>query len=116
MRIWYPIAPSELDNKRLLGEHNEILIVAKAVHAITYNLKYGFKNHPETLRWVGHTRALKLRHDAIATEMIARGFNHKSPWPDYLINPLDSVSFPTTTWEPLEVMKHKLKEKMTQLI
>ena len=113
MRLWYPIKLVELDNKRLLGCHNEILIIGKAIHAITHNIKYGFKRHPETLRWVGHTKALAQYHDAIAMEMLNRGFNHKSPWPQHLINLDDSQDFPNTTWEPLETMQLKLNEKQT---
>jgi len=111
MRSWYPIKASSLDNKRLLAEHNEILIMAKAIHATKTNTKYGYKHHPETLRWTGHTKAMALRHEELALEMKTRGFNHKSPWPDHLIDSLDTDGYPTTYWEPLEVMKSKLEEK-----
>jgi len=107
MRIWYPISPSQLDNKRLLAEHNEILIIARAIMGINK----GYRNHPETKRWVGHTKALKQRHDDLAKEMVKRGFNHKSPWPDNCINSNDTEEFPKTFWEPLDVMIEKLNAK-----
>ena len=108
MRSWWPIPATELDNKRLLGEHNELLIMARAIFGLN---KGGYRNHPETKRWIGHSKAMKRRHDELADEMVRRGFNHKSPWPNNCINPKDCESFPKTFWEPLHVMKRKLKEK-----
>ena len=108
MRSWYPISPVNLDNKRLLGEHNELLIMARC---IAYNRK-GWANHPETNRWRGYSKAMKNRHDAIAREMVNRGMNHKSPWPKDLVTPTDTNNFPNTI-EPIEVMREKLRIKMT---
>lgn len=108
MRSWYPISVKMLDNKRLLAEHNELLIMARAIFGLN---KGGYKNHPETKRWVGHSKAMKKRHDNIADEMTRRGFNHKSPWPDNCINPSDTENYPETFWEPLSVMRKKLLEK-----
>jgi hypothetical protein len=105
MRSWYPIPPSELDNKRLLAEHNELLIMARTIAGIGK----GWKNHPETKRWVGHSWAMKQRHDDVAIEMVARGMNHKSPWP-FEPNPAEPKVYPGLI-EPLEVMQRKLEEK-----
>lgn len=110
MRSWWPIPATELDNKRLLGEHNELLIMARAIAG----LNRGYRNHPETRRWVGHSKAMKGRHDELAAEMVRRGFNHRSPWPDELIVPDDPDTGPTTFWEPLEVMRAKLESKQRQ--
>ena len=107
MRSWYPISVSKLDNKRLLAEHNELLIMARAI----FGLNKGYRNHPETKRWVGYSKAMKMRHDELALEMSNRGFNHKSPWPDNLINVTDTEDFPNSCWEPLEIMERKLREK-----
>ncbi len=74
-------------------------------------LNKGYRHHPETLRWKGHSKAMYLRHEEIALEMVIRGFNHKSPWPMHLINENDTIDFPSTFWEPLEVMLQKLNEK-----
>jgi hypothetical protein len=108
MRSWWPIPASRLDNKRLLGEHNELLIMARAIAG----LNKGYKNHPETRRWTGHSKAMKRRHDEIAVEMQLRGFNHKSPWPDNVVNLSDTDAWPLTFWEPLEVMETKLAAKI----
>lgn len=74
MRIW-DISPNLLCDQHLLGEHREL-------HGL-FNIltlgKKGYSKHPETLRWVGRTRALWLRHEALASEIEDRGFNHKSP-------------------------------------
>jgi len=113
MRIWYPIPVWYLDDKRLLGEHNEILIVAKTIAGC---YKVGWKNHPEVKRWIGYTKALAKRHDQLAEEMLRRGKNHKSPWPKELINPEDRPVWPTQTWEPLSLMIYKLSEKQGKSI
>lgn len=107
MRSWYPLPIDVLDDKRLLAEHNELLIMARAIAGLTK----GYRNHPETKRWIGHSKAMKDRHDKIAVEMLRRGFNHRSPWPDELVNPDDEEGYPTTLWEPLEVMEAKLRAK-----
>lgn len=107
MRSWYPIPVEALDDKRLLGEHNELLIMARAIAGITR----GYRQHPETCRWAGYSKAMRRRHDAIAEEMLRRGFNHRSPWPEELINPEDPEDYPTALVEPLEVMQAKLAEK-----
>lgn len=108
MRSWWPIEASILDNKRLLGEHNELLIMARAIAGINK----GYRNHPETKRWIGHSKAMKRRHNELADEMEKRGFNHKSPWPDNVMNSDDTDAWPNTFWESLDVMKTKLAEKM----
>lgn len=110
MRSWYPIPAEELDDKRLLGEHNELLIMARAIAG----LNRGYRNHPETKRWVGFSKAMRDRHDRIAEEMVKRGFNHRSPWPEDLINPEDPEDYPSSLWEPLDVMKSKLAAKQTR--
>lgn len=110
MRSWYPISVQELDDKRLLAEHNELLVMARAIAG----LNKGYRNHPETKRWVGHSKAMRDRHDQLAAEMLRRGFRHQSPWPDDLVNPQDPETYPTTLWEPLEVMRAKLAAKQTR--
>ena len=109
MRSWYPIPASELDNKRLLGEHNELLIMARTIHLG----RRGWANHPETNRWRGHSKAMRDRHNEIADEMTKRGMNHKSPWPGYLVVESDTSAFPKTI-EPVSQMRTKLKAKMLQ--
>ena len=74
MRIW-DIEPSELCRQHLLGEHREL-------HGLWNILtlgKRGYSLHPETRRWEGKLAALYHRHEALVSEMSARGYNHNSP-------------------------------------
>lgn len=104
MRSWYPIPAKELDNRRLLGEHNEL----HAMNSVIINNKKGYSRHPETCRWRGHTKAMKKRHDEIEEEMRLRGMKPKSPLP-FLEE--DSEDFPGLI-EPLVVMQEKLLKKI----
>jgi hypothetical protein len=76
VRIW-DVGPEELCRSHLLGEHRElhglwnILTVHKG--------QGGYARHPETLRWIGKTRALYLRHQALVKEFDRRGYRHASP-------------------------------------
>lgn len=108
MRCWYPISVSYLDNEGLLGEHREIPTMLKSLS----DLIRGWKYHPETLRWKGHTKALKRRHDEVASEMITRGMNHNSPIPENYIVQTDSDDFTDKLIEPLEIMYKKLNAKL----
>lgn len=74
MRIW-DVPPSELCRKHLLGEHREL----HGLWNIITQGKTGYAKHPETLRWVGKQAALYKRHDALVTEMKARGYGHNTP-------------------------------------
>jgi len=76
MRIW-DVAPSRLCRQHLLGEHREL-------HGLWNILTLhggvgGYARHPETLRWVGKTRALFDRHELLVAEMSRRGYRHRSP-------------------------------------
>jgi hypothetical protein len=76
MRIW-DILPQFLCSKHLLAEHRElhglwnILTIHKG--------QGGYSHHPETLRWVGKTKALYNRHELLVTEFKHRGYRHLSP-------------------------------------
>jgi hypothetical protein len=76
MRIW-DIQPTYLCRKHLLAEHRElhglwnILTIHKA--------KGGYSKHPETLRWVGKTKALYNRHQSLVKEFEKRGYRHMTP-------------------------------------
>ena len=70
MRMWM-ITPSLLCRKHLLGEHGEI-------HKHRHNF---VKRHSiEGRRGQIEPRAMGRRHDALACEMVRRGFNHHSPY------------------------------------
>jgi len=74
MRIW-DIPPDKLCRNHLLGEHNEL----HAIWNILTQGKQGYADHPETKRWKGKLKALFRVHEEIVQEMLARGYNHKSP-------------------------------------
>lgn len=107
VRSWYPIPAEKLDDKALIAEHNELLIIGKAAAGLTK----GWRKHPEVLRWRGHSKALKRRHEEVAREMVRRGFRHRSPWPEELVNEADTDD-PPKTWQTLEEMTRILDEKM----
>ena len=74
MRIW-DLRPRKLCRQHLLGEHREL----HALWAILTENKKGYRNHPETKRWIGKHRALYERHKKLVMEMSRRGYNHHSP-------------------------------------
>jgi hypothetical protein len=93
MRIW-DVNPGYLNRQSLLGEHREL----HGIVSIIVNRKKGYSKHPETLRWVGHGWALKMRHKMLACEMALREYTDRSPvktysnkgkWPDIWIDTPD---------------------------
>jgi hypothetical protein len=76
MRVW-DVAPELLCRQHLLGEHREL----HAIHSILRHNKAGYRQHPETLRWIGRLDALKVRHDLLVAEMLRRGWQHHTPLP-----------------------------------
>lgn len=90
MRIW-DINPGYLNRQSLLGEHREL----HGIVSILVNGKKGYSKHPETIRWIGHGWALRMRHQLIAAEMSLRNYIDKSPvltrtsrgaWPEEYID------------------------------
>lgn len=73
MRIW-DVEPKVLCRVHLLGEHREL----HAIWIILTKNKKGYRNHPETKRWVGRLRALYIRHENLVIEMRKRNYNHNS--------------------------------------
>jgi hypothetical protein len=74
MRVW-DVDPALLCRAHLLGEHREL----HAIWNVLTQNKSGYAKHPETIRWQGRLGALYLRHEALVTEMEARGYQHASP-------------------------------------
>jgi hypothetical protein len=74
VRIW-DVPPSALCRQHLLGEHREL---HGLWNVLMHDLQ-GYRNHPETKRWVGRLPALEMRHQALVDEMARRGYNHQSP-------------------------------------
>jgi hypothetical protein len=87
MRIW-DIDPGYLNRQSLLGEHREL----HAIVSIILNGKKGYARHPETLRWVGHGWALKMRHRLLSCEMALRGYTDRTP----VITDSDEGEWPET--------------------
>jgi len=90
MRIW-DINPGYLNRQSLLGEHREL----HGIVSIIVNSKKGYSKHPETIRWINHGWALKMRHQLLASEMSLRNFTDRTPvvictnkgvWPDKYID------------------------------
>ncbi len=76
MRIW-DIEPKYLCHKHLLAEHRELHGLWNILSK--HKCQGGYSKHPETLRWVGKTKALFARHDLLVKEFLYRGYFHKSP-------------------------------------
>ncbi|MCY3771298.1 MAG: pyrimidine dimer DNA glycosylase/endonuclease V [Gemmatimonadetes bacterium] len=74
MRIW-DLPPEILCRQHLLGEHREL---HGLWNVITLG-KTGYREHPETKRWIGRLAALYGRHEALVAEMHRRGYRHKTP-------------------------------------
>jgi hypothetical protein len=74
LRIW-DVPPARLCRKHLLGEHREL----HGLWNILTEHKRGYRNHPETRRWVGKLAALYARHEEQVAEMNRRGYGHASP-------------------------------------
>lgn len=76
MRVW-DVDPKHLCRKHLLGEHRELHGLWNIL--TKHGGKGGYASHPETKRWIGKTRALYRRHEALVREMEGRGYRHASP-------------------------------------
>ncbi len=103
MRIW-DISPSKLCRQHLLGEHSEL----HALWNILTQNKKGFSKHPETLRWKGRLKALYLRHQALVSEMIQRGYNHRTPLDTrFALGAERQSEFIDTLEEQVEILRKK---------
>lgn len=67
------IDPKKMCRKHLLGEHGEI-------HKFRHNFvkKHNMRNRI-LLGQINHLK-MQQRHDALAAEMLRRGYNHNSPY------------------------------------
>jgi len=105
MRIW-DISPKHLCHKHLAAEHRELhgLWNILTIH----NGKGGYSSHPETLRWVGKTKALYSRHQLLVKEFKRRGYRHLSPLNKKLAS---GKSKQNKLIDSFEKQKEKLKAK-----
>lgn len=76
MRVW-DIHPKHLCRKHLLAEHRELHGLWNIL--TKHGGRGGYSRHPETLRWVGKTRALYERHEELVREFEKRGYKHHTP-------------------------------------
>jgi len=75
MRMWN-INPTMMCRKHLLGEHLEChMFVGAILKGKSIN---GYIN-----RGLVEVHNIKFRHDELVKEMIKRGYNHKSPLPNF---------------------------------
>ncbi|KOR32550.1 hypothetical protein TI05_06635 [Achromatium sp. WMS3] len=106
MRIW-DINPAYLNRQSLLGEHREL----HGVVSIIINNKTGYSKHPETIRWMDYSWALKMRHQKLACEMAIRGYTEKSPV--ILTDSMNKGKWPYLYIDPPFQQFNLLKEKYT---
>ena len=76
MRMWM-VNPETMCRKHLLGEHVEIHMLAGSI--LKGKSIKGFSELVET-------HSAHIRHYYLAEEMVRRGYNHKSPLPDFSMN------------------------------
>ena len=101
MRIWL-VPFGELDDQRLLGQHQEL-------HAIWGALQRG--NPWGKLQPHLHGGYLHSLHDAVVREMLERHFNHHTPFPDYGMMPgVHTVKTTTETYPPKQMLAHHLPD------
>lgn len=74
MRMWM-VDPALLCRKHLLGEHNEL-------HMLAGSLLRGKGVQGFVQKGLLEPARLHQRHDALAREMLARGYKHQSPLPE----------------------------------
>lgn len=109
MRIW-DIDPKFLCNKHLVAEHRELHGCFRII--TVHGCKGGYANHPETKRWYGKSKALRLRHDALVAEGRRRGMNfgieHKTPiTPEFDQGPDIQDQFVDVPQRQIEILKNK---------
>ncbi len=103
MRIW-DIKPELLCRQHLLGEHREL----HALWTILTTDKGGYRNHPETKRWVGRLKALYNRHEALVGEMTKRAYKHGTPLDASKATDLEQQDqFVHTIEEQMEILRRK---------
>jgi hypothetical protein len=108
MRVW-DIHPKHLCRKHLLAEHRELHGLWNIL--TKHKGQGGYSHHPETLRWVGKTRALFDRHELLVKEFIRRGYNHHTPLDKRLAKGRGGQTvFLNTLKEQKVILKNKLCE------
>lgn len=86
MRMWM-VDPKILCNNHLFGEHREL-------HAFVGTLNKGIRVKGYLEKGLLEVHSLKKRHEHLVLEILARGYTHKSPLPDFkeiLAGQIDSL-------------------------
>lgn len=88
-----PVATSELLDYRRLGKQRvECIQILNALEGRSA----GWRNHPATLMWEGHTRFLKYYTNCMINEWTFRGYKNTIPlFPTEEILPIEN-----SVWEP----------------
>lgn len=71
---WH-ISARLLDDKRLGKQRVEALQILNALQGKSK----GWRNHPAVLMWYGYEEALKVYHDIMVQQWVARGFKNNMP-------------------------------------
>jgi len=113
MRVW-DIHPKHLCRKHLLAEHRELHGLWNIL--TKHKGKGGYSRHPETLRWIGKTKALYVRHEALKKELARRGYKHHTPLDKKLAKGSSSQqAFINTSKEQKMILKNKPCECMLHI-
>ena len=105
MRIWD--LPFELMcRQHLLGMHREL----HGMWTVLTQGRKGYRNHPETQRWIGRLPALFDVHERIVAEMVRRGWHHQSP----LTECPDGQSVQTILIDSVESQLRNIRDKKCQ--
>ncbi|MFA5041592.1 MAG: pyrimidine dimer DNA glycosylase/endonuclease V [Bdellovibrionales bacterium] len=105
MRVW-DIHPKHLCRKHLLAEHRELHGLWNIL--TKHKGKGGYSRHPETLRWVGKTKALYKRHEALVREFFRRDYKHHTPLDKRLASGSGGQNvFINTVAEQKKILKRK---------
>lgn len=90
-----------LDNSRLGKQRVEVLQILKALRGETK----GWRNHPATLMWWGHEKALTVYGNHIIREWKHRGFKNSIQLPSLTI--MDEIVWPYWFWEGRVFASHR---------
>jgi len=106
MRIW-DVQPKYLCHSHLGGEHRELL----GLFNILTQDKDGYRQHPETQRWIGKLPALMQRHFDIVDEADRRDYNYKRlDMPDDMQGSSRQAEYIDTPKEQLDILKGKCEK------
>lgn len=79
MRMW-KVDPSKMCRKHLLGEHVEMHMF---VGTINKGVVKDFPNSRYVKDGLVEVHHIRARHDELVAEMTRRGYNHKTPLPEF---------------------------------